>query len=443
MIETIYGKIEGIEKENCTVYMGIPFAKAPLGELMFKHPVKPDPWDKPLIADHGSANPIQANSFAGSANISLDCLYMNIFVPKNIDFPAPVMVWVYGGSYSHGGAGSDKIGSKETKDLHYDLERFAVETKTIVVSFNYRVNLYGFLNLHFLDPEFDQNNGLYDQIMALQFINETISAFGGDINNITLFGQSAGAACILALMQMQEVAGLFQKVIIQSACIEHFFTEEESRKHTKKYLKLMGIKNLEELKTLSAERVIEINKKYEKWLLRTGDIRCGFSPTIDGITLKQKPKNAVKSSKLPMMIGNVMQEGNLFTNRIPTIALPFIALLMKLKIKGGNESYRQRASNSVTEHIYIRPQLEIIKDYSGPLWHYDYRYPIPGDPRGCYHSCELPILFSQSSKMGKIDDPASEEIGEELRKIWSSFAYYGDPGWEQGLPGVILPSICR
>ena len=443
MISTKYGKIEGVDKELCTIYMGVPFAKAPLGELMFKHPVKPDPRDDVLKADHGSANPVQANSFAGTANIDQDCLYMNLFVPKNIETPAPVMVWIYGGSYSHGGAGSDKIGSKDSKDLHYDLECFAVETKTIVISFNYRVNLYGFLNLHYIDPEFDQNNGLYDQIMALQFVHETIEDFGGDRNNITLFGQSAGAACILALMQMEEAKGLFHKVIIQSACIEHFFSEEESHRHSEKYLKILGIRDLDELRSLTPERVIEGNKKYESWLLRTGDVRCGFSPTIDGVTLKQEPKEAVKSCTLPMMIGNVSQEGNLFTSRLKTVFLPFIALLFKLKVKSGDESYRQRASNAVTDHIYIRPQMEIIKDYQGTLWHYEYRYPIPGDPRGCYHACELPVLFSQSSKMGNVDDATSEQVGKEMREIWSRFAYEGDPGWEQGLPGMILPSICR
>ncbi|MBR3246149.1 MAG: carboxylesterase family protein, partial [Parasporobacterium sp.] len=327
VVQTVYGKVEGIQTGGCNVYYGIPFAKPPVLDLTFRHPLPPDPWEGTLAADKGSKNPIQPPTKYGMKNNSLDCLYLNVFVPEGLTKPAPVMVWIYGGSYYEGGAGTNTEGSTE---LVYDMSYFAKETGCIVVTFNYRLNVYGFLNLHFLDDKFDQNNGLYDQIMALKFVNENIAAFGGDPQNVTVFGQSAGAACILALMTMPEASGLYQKTIVQSPCAEHFFTEEESEKNTKKFLLFAGVKSPEELLYLPENELLSAAKRYYEWTLARGEIRCAFSPTIDGVTLKECPKDAVKASKVPMMIGSVTEEGNLFINPIPTILLPVLQAYLKL-----------------------------------------------------------------------------------------------------------------
>jgi len=152
IITTKYGSIRGFEKNGCSVCLGIPFAAPPVGELAFKHPVPPRPWEGIPEATSGSRNPIQAEGGFCIGNNSLDCLYLNVFAPKGTSGPLPVMVWIYGGSYSQGGAGAKERGSS---DVHYDLSRFAAETNCVVVTFNYRLNLYGFLNLRFLDRGFD------------------------------------------------------------------------------------------------------------------------------------------------------------------------------------------------------------------------------------------------------------------------------------------------
>ena len=260
MVKTKYGMVEGFRKDGCRVYLGIPFAKPPVGPLMFRHPAEPEPWEGVLKADRGGRNPVQVQGAFSRGNNSLDCLYLNVFVPEeDADTARPVMVWVYGGAYSRGGAGAPKEGNTE---IAYDFCRFARETRTVVVTFNYRLNLYGFLNLACLSRRFDRNNGLFDQIQALKFVRENIAAFGGDAGNVTVFGQSAGGACILALMSMPETEGLFHKAIVQSACIDHFFTEEESRARTKLYLKHMRIRHLSELFEVSAERVMAVNRSF-------------------------------------------------------------------------------------------------------------------------------------------------------------------------------------
>ena len=212
IVNTKYGPVSGIRRNGCEQYLGIPYARPPVGERMFRHPEEPEPWTEVRKADRGSANPVQAEAGFKVWNNSLDCLYLNIFVPEEKkETPRPVMVWLYGGNYAQGGVGAVRPGSEA---LVYDLARFAAETDTVVVALNYRLNLYGFLNLHFLDPSFDNNNGLYDQIRALEFVRDNIAAFGGDPRNVTLFGQSAGGACTLALMTMPEAKGLFQKAFV-------------------------------------------------------------------------------------------------------------------------------------------------------------------------------------------------------------------------------------
>ncbi len=427
-VQTKYGAVEGFRHNGCTVYLGIPFAKPPVGELAFRHPQPPEPWPGVLKANQGSANPIQAPGGFHIGNNSQDCLYLNLFVPEGVSAPVPVMVWIYGGAYSQGGAGAEE---KCTRKLQYDLSRFAKETGCIVVTFNYRLNLYGFLNLHFLDSTFDQNNGLYDQIMALRFVKENIRAFGGDPENITVFGQSAGGACILALMTMKEAEGLFHKSIVQSACIEHFFTEEESQKHTRVYLRYAGVHTAKELLSLDEKRICDANGKYSAWLLLHGDIRCAFSPVIDDVTLSEAPKEGVKKSRLPMLIGNTSQEGNLFLASIPTLVLPIVARYIHLTVKKGTGSYKQRVCDALTDHIYVCPQTEMLEGYDGPVWRYSYQHPFPGRNMGCFHGSELPVLFGLNLFFGKADDAVSEKVGHEMRQIWGTFARTGTASWPQ------------
>ena len=224
-VTTQYGLVRGIVKDGCEEYLGIPCAAPPVGELAVKHPVPPDSWEGVLDVVRGSVSPVQGKGRSTIAVDGKDCLYLNVFVPLELSDDAPVMVWFYGGSYANGGCG--RI-SDDSDELFYDLAKFAVDTKTIVVSFNYRLNLEGFLNLNFLDKKFEKSNGLFDQMAALKFVRNNIHRFGGDADNVTVFGQSAGAACIVALLGMPEAETLFDKAIIQSPCVESFWNESQS-----------------------------------------------------------------------------------------------------------------------------------------------------------------------------------------------------------------------
>lgn len=201
LVQTLYGPIEGIERDGVTAYLGIPFAQAPVGEWAFRAPRPVNPWDTVMVADRGSKNCPQRRNKYSTKNTDLDCLYLNVFVPaerppeglKDRYTERPVLVWYHGGAYNTGGAGA-KVESEN--ELMYELGKFAKETNTIVVSCNYRLNVYGFLNLHDFSDRFDSNIGVRDQLQALQFVHDIIADFGGDTTNIVIMGQSAGAVWV-------------------------------------------------------------------------------------------------------------------------------------------------------------------------------------------------------------------------------------------------------
>lgn len=411
--DTTYGKVTGIRHGGCTAYLGIPFAKPPVGELAFRHPVRPEPWEGIYEAVRGKANPLQqpAEDAFTARYTSEDCLYLNVYVPDNIPMPAPVMVWVHGGAFSVGGTGLQDDGT-----LMYDLSKFAVDAGAIVVTFNYRLNVYGFLDLHALSDRFDQSCGLHDQIMAFKFVRENIAAFGGDPLQVTAFGESAGAACILALLCIPAAKGLFQRCIIQSACIEHFFTPDEARTHAELLLDLLGVSQPEEILDTPAEDIVRASKTLEGNILLKGDIRCAFSPVIDGEFLPVAPVKGVRRSNVPMLIGSNLREGDYFIKQFPFFLLPLITTYIQVDVPDIRGSVRDRASAAITRHVFVEPMKAMLRGRVGPVWKYEYRH-----GKDLAHVDELPVLF------GMKDD----STGLLMRKIWGRFANTGVLNWRQ------------
>jgi len=430
VVTTEYGQAEGILRNGCRCWFGLPFAKAPIGDLAFRHPVKPEAWDGVYKAVKGKANPLQGHGHKKYGCTDRDCLYLNVFVPDTEETDLPVMVWIFGGSYCTGGTG---LKSADSEDLEYDMTKFARDTKTIVVTFNYRLNMEGFLNLSYIDPAFEMNNGLYDQIAALKFVRDNVGAFGGDSDNVTVFGQSAGAACILALMTHPDAVPLFDKAIVQSACVDSFWSVEESIRLTELFLKYIGIakSDIDKLKTVSAEEVYEAARKLKKKVFGGGDVRCAFSPVIDGVTIKDYPSKLASGCDKPLLMGTNQNEANIFVNDIPDILMPFAARRFHLKPEHGKDA-KARYSDQVTEFIYKNPAREITSAYKGPAWTYEYTYQTPAireSGAGCFHASELPVLFAQDLGISPVDDPETEKTGDMMRGIWGEFARTGKCAW--------------
>lgn len=432
IITTEFGLVRGIVKDGCEQYLGIPFAEAPVGDLAFRHPIPPAHWKTVLECYRPPINPVQGR---GSSTIGYDgknCLFLNIFVPLDLEPSAPVMVWICGGSYANGGCG--RI-AEDNDEMYYDPAKIAVDSKTIVVSVNFRLNFEGFLNLNFLDKSFDKSNGLYDQMAALRFVRNNIHRFGGDADNVTVFGQSSGAACIIALMGMKEADTLFDRAILMSPCVESFWTEEESERLTLKYLQFLGVKRneLSRLKDISVDKIHDANNKLRSYVFREGSSKCAFSPVIDGEVIKGRPCDLAKASKKPILIGTCMQEGDAYINGIPTPALPLAASRFGFKFRAGPGA-RRYMSDHFTFDFYSGPSRELAREISAPAWVYEYQYMTPNIEKsgaGCYHASDLPLLFGKSNEKVIIGDPVSRRVGEKMRELFGEFAHTGSLRWKQ------------
>lgn len=427
IIETEYGKVEGKIEDSCIKYLGIPFAKVPINELTFKHPLKCDKWEGIYKAYYGKKNPIQGSGILNCTNNSLDCLYLNIYIPFHKENEKlPVAIWIFGGSYKSGGSGEINT---TTHELKYDATSLCKSLHSIVVTFNYRLSLYGFLNLHFLNKDFDLNNGLYDQIMAIKFVNDNIKNFDGDTNNITLFGQSAGAGSIFALLSVKEISSLFNKVIMMSPVLEHYFTYEESKKITLKYLKYLKINqnNLNSLYSLDPEIIKKANSKIKMYVLKKGDNRCAFSPIIDGELLKEHPKKLVKEANKPVLIGNVKNESNLFVFDIPSFLLPLLSKYMGFEYQKNNKlSIKENCFNSLTYSIYKKPIYKFLYTYKGEAYKYEYRFISPYLKKkgiDCFHACDVPVLFLFNTYYEKVGDELTKKASQKQRELFKKFIH--------------------
>ncbi|XP_073820711.1 esterase B1-like [Musca autumnalis] len=189
-------------------FEGIPYGQPPLGDLRFKAPLPVQPWDGVKDCLEFSGKPLQKN-YQGEIEGSEDCLYLNVYAKTlNAEKKLPVLVWIYGGAFNTGSCIKSKYGPD-----------YFMQEDVILVTFNYRLSVFGFLSL--TDPSLNVpgNAGLKDQVLALKWVQQNIDQFGGDNENITLFGESAGAAAVHFMMCTEQTKGLFHKAICQSGCI--------------------------------------------------------------------------------------------------------------------------------------------------------------------------------------------------------------------------------
>ncbi len=206
-VQTRSGALKGTAGRGARIWKGIPYAKPPVGELRFKAPEPPAPWDGVKHADSfGPVCPqpddMLSISFSGDIPAqSEDCLYLNVFAPDSEGEKKPVMVWIHGGAF-YLGAGSEPL---------YDGSALAADGDVIVVTLNYRLGPLGFLHLSSIHDAYSANIGMLDQIAALRWVKDNISEFGGDPDNVTIFGESAGGMSIAALMAMSDAKACFIK----------------------------------------------------------------------------------------------------------------------------------------------------------------------------------------------------------------------------------------
>lgn len=457
-VKTSFGTLDGIEREQHLAFLGVPFAAPPVGELRFRAPQPPAPWDGVRPArEWGKAARQTAHfipGFAASGPQDEDCLYLNVYTPA-LTGRRPVMFWIHGGGFTHGTAAEPL----------YNGGPLARRGDVVVVSINYRLGAFGYLYLEELLPGrgLSANCGQLDMIAALEWVRDNIEAFGGDPGNVTIFGESAGAAAVSTLLAMPGAKGLFHRAIMQSGA-GRAHSPEAGARIAQAVIEELGLtSNPEGILTIEADRLLAAQTAVAARIASTGG--AGFAPVADGETLLGSQIDAVRAGEaasIPVILGTNRDETKLWAaavDRDPIDDAKLTGIVAGSFPSASPEqlaqliaTYREsRTANGLpTSNLDILDALQTDsgmrfgalrlaaaqRQHQPDTYLYLFTYPSParGGTLGACHALELPFVF------GTLDAPTQERFagrGPDVERLsvnmmgaWLAFARSGNPGHE-------------
>jgi len=311
---TITGKVQGLEKDGVHQFRGIRFATA----ARFQAPKPAEPWhdvyDATRFGPILPQNPSGLESMLGKSDatpMDEDALYLNVFTPAIDDMPRPVMVWIHGGAFT---AGAGAI-------PWYSGANLARSGDVVIVTINYRLGAFGFLRLeHLLGAEFagTGNNGLRDQVAAIERVRDNIASFGGDPANITLFGESAGGMSIASLLGVAGVPGMIRNAIPQSGAADAVKHVDDAERVTEAVLAAVGLdaSSADGLLATPMAQLLGAQEAASAQLMGSGELRLPFAPVVDGVVLPNHPREAVRegaAANVHLLVGTTSDEYKLFS----------------------------------------------------------------------------------------------------------------------------------
>ena len=443
------GKLHGETSDGVRIFRGIPYAEPPVGKLRWHSPVPAKSWEgiRDATKFGNRAFSVLTNDQQQGSSRSEDCLYLNVWTPaKSPSEKLPVMVWVHGGGFQFG-SGEEPV---------YEGSNLA-RKGVVVVTFNYRLGVLGFLAHPELDREGASGNyGLQDQIAALKWVKENISAFGGDPDNVTLFGESAGAMSIGILMASPLAHGLFHKAICESGALWDGYVGplesfSEAHKRGEDFMKAMGAKSIDELRAMPAEKLNDS----ALWDFSSNPIVTAFSPNVDNYILHDFPGAVYargEQMKIPLLAG--WMEAEYFPFK--AFALPhstpeeFRASAAKMFGEDRMQEFmklypiedKERSAFELTSDYTISEQtfyiLERQSKLDVPIYGYEFTYTSPYSPIAS-HIVDMPFVFGTLTNQyifgGKSAQPSQtdRDFAEVIMSYWTNFAKTGNPNAE-GLP---------
>jgi para-nitrobenzyl esterase len=463
IVETQSGKIRGYSENGVKIFKGIPYAEPPVGELRFRPSVPKKPWSNILdCTKFGPIVPQRKDAFVGSDTDSeqseKECLNLNVWTPGTDIRRRPVMFWIHGGGLSFGsGALNDGSALVRRGDV-------------VVVTINYRVALFGYL---YVKNEI-ANLGQSDQITALEWVRDNIESFGGDPDNVTIFGESAGGVAVCALMAMPGAQGLFHRVIAQSGVCHPLVHHPPAEKNTEIILSELGLKefDIEALCKIPTQKIVEVGTRLELEARQKGR-NFPYGIFVDGKTLLEHPLAAVGkglAQDISLIVGTNQDEAKLYTAmRPPEKGFDETGLLKSihriLRIFGKDEvqakqlieNYRKAREGRLpadplnildavmTDFRFRIPAIRLAEaqsQHQSQVFSYLFNYQSPalGGILGACHALEIPFVFGGlGEKERKIYPKRSTEtdlLSGRMMDAWTSFARTGNPSHKNIPPWV-------
>lgn len=453
LVDTESGRVRGTTGPNGSVFLGVPYAAAPTSVARFAEPAPHPGWtDVRDALYHGPAAPQKPRTGFGALDMSPffgtvqvdgpDYLRLNIFAPREAD-GRPVMVFVHGGGFVSG----------STRSPLYDGATFARDG-IVLVTVAYRLGILGFLDV----PGAPPNRGMLDVLAALRWVRANIGAFGGDPGNVTVFGQSAGATLVGALLAQPEARTLFHRAIMQSGSGTGAFDPEQAARVTHRVGQLLDAEpTAAVLGSLSDEQLVDLSSRLTGIDLHT-DRRCdplvGLSPF--SLVLQQHPADVVTAG-VPLLIGTNADEGNLYL--APQGALDSSseadvrelavrsqadpdAAVADLQVRHPEWTWGQMRSVLLGEALFGAGTRRLVDAYRSNSMAsvYEYRFTWQssalGGRLGAAHTVELPFVFDCLGEPVLNGDrgllgpaTAPQALADEMHRAWVDYATTGEPGW--------------
>jgi len=456
IVTTNVGRFEGVRRDGVLGFVGIRYAEPPIGELRWKPPV-PVGFVEGLVAARtfGSQPPQieDPNEQAGFFPQAEDCLYANVWTPS-LDGSRPVMVFVHGGGFVVSGAA----------DPAYYGAHLAERGDMVVVTFDYRIGPLGFLDLSAVggaDYASSGNLGVLDMIAALRWVRENIAAFGGDPENVTLMGQSAGSTSVALLMALPESRGLFRRAIAQSGALNNLRTQATARVTTERFMQLAGVTDLQGLQALSLERLMEVEASLES---ETAVKLALYGPVLDGALIDEPPLHAIArgdAADIPLLTGTTLDEATYFylyfswlqslpprsaISLLPSIASLFTPEELEALIVGYETRHPEASPGELTSMIgtdagtrlgQIRlAEAQAVHQPNTFMYLFSWKTPVADGIYGATHGLDRPFVF-RTFGTPSVDDMVGSApplgLSDAMIDAWASFARTSVPS-ANGLP---------
>ena len=486
VVHTPSGRIEGEDRDHGLVFRGIPFAAPPVGPLRFRGPEKLRPWEGVRQArEFGPSAPQVPATIAALRRLlgtredaSEDCLYLNVWTPAADGKRRPVMVWIHGGAFLLG-SGSTSL---------YSGARLAARGDVVVVTINYRLGVLGSLDMLALregGSGIEPNLGIRDQLAALEWVRDHIETFGGDPENVTVFGESAGGMSVGTLLGMPAAHGLFHRAILQSGASSNVSPRPVAERIGRAFLRYLGTPraNSAQLRRVPLGRILAAQTATVRELAN-GVSALPWQPTVDGEWISEPPLDVIRrgdARHIPVLLGTTANEWNLFmaadaaARRLdePGLQRRFRRVLGSTQLDEillervaevyheGRGTPSSRWSRFMSDLIFHAPATllaDTINEGGGNAWlfRFDGKLPLVGGMTGSFHGLDIPFVFGTvrrppfSLTIGL--SAAVRQLSREMQRAWVAFAHTGDPNheglgawpsWTEDRKAMVFDNPCR